>query len=99
MEPDLMLLAFRRRLLCRRTRNTSPRRRPARSPRLECPEDRLAPATFAVNTTLDVLGHTDGQLSLRQAILDANSAAQTGTPARITFNFAADDPNHFYYRD
>src|SRR5438105_6150031 len=52
---------------------------PARSrrltcrPRLEVLEDRLTPSTFTVNTPLDVLGHDNGQLSLRQAILDANA--------------------------
>jgi hypothetical protein len=39
-------------------------------------EDRAVPAVtaiFLVNTTLDVLGHNNGLLSLRQAILDANA--------------------------
>src|SRR5262249_4880350 len=42
-------------------------------PRLEMLEDRVTPSTFTVNTPLDVLGHDNGQLSLRQAILDANA--------------------------
>lgn len=43
-------------------------------PRFELLESRTVPATLLVNTTLDVLGHDGGQLSLRQAILDANQS-------------------------
>ena len=32
-----------------------------------------AGVTFTVNTTLDVLGNSNGMLSLRQAIIDANA--------------------------
>jgi hypothetical protein len=42
-------------------------------------EDRAVPATLTVNTTLDVLGHDNGTLSLRQAILDANAAPDSDT--------------------
>lgn len=42
-------------------------------PQLEVLEDRLALSTLTVNTTADVLGHDGGQLSLRQAVLDANA--------------------------
>jgi hypothetical protein len=41
---------------------------------LEGLEDRAVPAAVTVNTTLDVLGHDNGMLSLRQAIIDANAA-------------------------
>jgi hypothetical protein len=43
-------------------------------PTLDVFEDRAVPATLTVNTTLDVLGHDNGILSLRQAIIDANAA-------------------------
>jgi len=42
-------------------------------PALEVLEDRLVPATFTVNTTADVLDATDGKLSLREAITQANN--------------------------
>ena len=64
-----------------RTRTVSPRRGLARrfQPRLEVLEDRAVPATLTVNTTLDVLGHDNGMLSLRQAVIDANAAAKPDT--------------------
>jgi predicted outer membrane repeat protein len=37
------------------------------------------PATLTVNTTLDVLGHDNGLLSLRQAIIDANAKSNADT--------------------
>jgi predicted outer membrane repeat protein len=37
------------------------------------------PATLTVNTTLDVLGHANGMLSLRQAVLDANARTTADT--------------------
>ena len=54
--------------------------RPTRS-RLgvESLEDRAVPATLTVNTTLDVLGHDSGMLSLRQTILDANTTPGADT--------------------
>src|SRR5262249_41028490 len=42
-------------------------------PTLEILEDRLAPAKFTVNTTLDEVTPGDGKLSLREAINKANS--------------------------
>jgi predicted outer membrane repeat protein len=48
-------------------------------PTLEVLEDRAVPATLTVNTTLDVLGHDNGMLSLRQAIIDANATRQADT--------------------
>jgi hypothetical protein len=48
-------------------------------PTLEGLEDRAVPATLTVNTTLDVLGHDNGMLSLRQAIIDANAAPKADT--------------------
>jgi predicted outer membrane repeat protein len=64
-----------------RHRTVSRKHRPARRfrPRLEALEDRAVPATLTVNTTLDILGHTNGMLSLRQAIIDANAKAQADT--------------------
>jgi CSLREA domain-containing protein len=41
--------------------------------RLECLEDRVAPATYVVNTTVDELTPGDGKTSLREAIALANS--------------------------
>src|SRR5262245_18737340 len=40
---------------------------------LEILEDRLAPATFAVTTKLDVFDPADGKLSLREAVSRANT--------------------------
>ena len=64
-----------------RNRNVSPKRRPAHRfrPQLEVLEDRAVPATFMVNTTADVLGHDNGILSLRQAIIDANASPNADT--------------------
>src|SRR5262249_30283740 len=42
-------------------------------PAFEILEDRLAPATFTVNTTLDELTPGDPKLSLREAITKANN--------------------------
>lgn len=47
------------------------RARPSSRLRLECLEDRLVPATFNVNTTLDIVNLTDGKRSLREAITAA----------------------------
>jgi hypothetical protein len=44
-------------------------------------DDRAVPATLTVNTTLDVLGHDNGMLSLRQAVLDANNSQGANTIA------------------
>jgi predicted outer membrane repeat protein len=48
-------------------------------PTLEMLEDRAVPATLTVNTTLDILGHDNGMLSLRQAIIDANAKSNADT--------------------
>jgi hypothetical protein len=58
-----------------RNRTVSRKQHPASRfrPQLEVLEDRAVPATLLVNTTLDVLGHNNGLLSLRQAIIDANA--------------------------
>ncbi len=57
---------------------------------LEC---RVVLSTFVVTSTNDAGGGT-----LRQAILDAN-ATPSAQPHTITFDFAANDTRHFYYRD
>ncbi len=64
-----------------RNRTVSRKHHPASRfrPSLEVLEDRAVPATLTVNTTLDVLGHANGMLSLRQAILDANAAPRPDT--------------------
>ncbi|HWY87702.1 MAG TPA: hypothetical protein VNX28_13305, partial [Gemmataceae bacterium] len=53
-------------------------------------------STFTVVNTSD-----SGPGSLRQAILDANTAATgtTANPDLIQFAMPANDPNHFYYQD
>jgi len=56
------------------TRTWFARRRGTRL-RMEHLEDRLVPSTFTVNTTLDAVNPTDGQLSLREAIIRANTHA------------------------
>jgi hypothetical protein len=54
-----------------------PTRTPRRFiPRLQPLEDRLAPATFTVNTTFDSQIAGDGKLSLREAISRANATAK-----------------------
>ena len=53
-------------------------------PFIEPLEQRIAPATFAVTTTADT-----GAGSLRQAIIDANAAANSGAPDVITFNISS----------
>jgi hypothetical protein len=61
---------------------------------LEPLEDRNLLSTYFVTNTSD-----SGAGSLRQAILDANSAA-TGTPTSpdlIQFNIPTNDPGHLYY--
>jgi len=63
-------------------------------PRLEALEDRAVPATLTVNTTVDVLGHANGMLSLRQAVLDANARTTADTivvPAG-TYNLILPEP-------
>ncbi len=64
-----------------RKRTISARQRPANRirPQLEVLEDRAVPATLTVNTTVDVLGHANGMLSLRQAVLDSNASATADT--------------------
>src|SRR5258708_5205129 len=64
-----------------RNRTAPPQRHPARRfrPALDVLEDRAVPATLRVNTTFDVLGHDNGTLSLRQAIIDANAAPKGDT--------------------
>src|SRR5277367_4624010 len=57
-------------------------RRPFRKPslRLEILKHRLAPATFTVNTTADVVHPAGGALSLRDAI----TAVDAGSPSGLT---------------
>jgi predicted outer membrane repeat protein len=64
-----------------RKRPVSRKQRPVNRfrPTLEGLEDRAVPATLTVNTTLDVLGHANGMLSLRQAIIDANAKPNADT--------------------
>ena len=64
-----------------RHRTVSRKHRPANRfrPTLEVLEDRCVPATFTVNTTADVLGHSNGMLSLRQAVIDANASPGADT--------------------
>jgi parallel beta-helix repeat protein len=57
-------------------------------------EERLSPATFTVTNTSDA-----GPGSLRQAILEANAAANVGGPDTIAFAIPATDGQHVYYRD
>lgn len=58
-----------------RTRNINPQRLAGRfRPRVEALEQRLLLATFNVTTTVDVLDPGDGALSLREAVLAANSS-------------------------
>src|SRR5262245_28754371 len=59
---------------------------------LEVLEDRLAPATFNVTTTLDLVDPADGKRSLREAITQANNNSGVDTivlPAG-TFKIALD---------
>src|SRR5947209_14472507 len=62
-------------------KKVSRKQRPANRfrPKLEMLEDRAVPATLTVNTTLDVLGHDNGTLSLRQAIIDTNGSTTVNT--------------------
>src|SRR5437868_4056196 len=57
------------------------KRRQSRSfrPRIECLEDRLAPATVMVTTVADVVNPRDGKVSLREAITRANATAAPDT--------------------
>src|SRR5262245_48577485 len=62
--------------------------------RLEPLEDRTAPATFVVNTTLDDVMPGNGKLSLREAVTKANATAEADTillPAGV-FKVAIDGP-------
>jgi len=75
--------------LSRRAPGRSPARRPRLPLRLELLEDRLAPATFTVNTIQDTLAvnlttgqDASGKVSLRSAIMAANNLGGTDT---ITF--------------
>jgi hypothetical protein len=76
------------------TLNSSHRLRPnppsqwRRRSRLETLEQRRVLATFLVTTTSDA-----GPGSLRQAIVDANGAANTGAPDRIEFDIAGSGPH------
>ncbi len=54
-------------------------RQRSRRPRLEGLEDRLAPATFNVNSTADVLSPPTGTVTLRSAIQAANSTTGDNT--------------------
>src|SRR4051794_16469490 len=56
-----------------RTPARSGRRRNAFRPALELLEDRLAPALFAVNSTLDLVNAGPGVTTLRAAIIQANA--------------------------
>src|SRR5215510_2100148 len=57
------------------TRATAPRPKQARfRPLLEALEDRAVPAVLNVTTALDVVHPSDGLLSLREAVLQANPA-------------------------
>jgi hypothetical protein len=70
--------------------------------RLEFLEQRTALAgLFVVNSTADP---GDGipsaaELTLREAIVAANTTTNFGEPDRIEFNIGPDDPGHVYYRD
>lgn len=69
------------RLFSRCRRSTPDVRHPRRSLLgVECLEDRLVPASFNVTTFADVVDPNDGQLSLREAISQANA---TGAPDTI----------------
>src|SRR5262245_56486754 len=59
----------------------NPKRRPTAlyRPRLEVLEDRSVPATFTVTTPFDAVDGGDDLLSLREAVLEANSAAGADT--------------------
>jgi len=74
-----------------RKQTVSRKQRPASRfrPTFEVLEERAVPATFTVNTTLDVLrsSRSDTTLSLRQAIIDANATKTADTivlPAATT---------------
>ena len=72
-----------------RSRQTAKPRRKRLStvwPCIEALEDRTVPTTFTVNTASDILGHDSGLLSLRQAIIDANTNPNSGGPDTIAFN-------------
>ncbi len=56
-----------------------PRRQRSYQPCLERLEDRLAPATFNVNSTADVLNPATGTVTLRSAIQAANNTAGDNT--------------------
>jgi hypothetical protein len=67
-----------------RTRWTAlPSRRRAR-PRLECLEDRTAPALLSVTSALDT--HEEGRLTLREAVALANADAAGGQSDTIAFD-------------
>ncbi len=70
---------------------------------LEHLEDRLAPATLTVNTTLDESSSTDGTLSLRMAILSINQGGDVqgathvgsyGSNDTILFDIPMTDPGY-----
>ena len=81
----------------------------------EALEDRTLLAVVTVTTTSDILDAPetdpwtiddllenpgpDGEISLREAILAANSTPNAGGPDEIHFNIAPTDAGHLYYRD
>src|SRR5262249_34206769 len=64
----------------RANRSATQRQRQARfRPSLEKLEDRAVPAVLNVTTALDVVDPSDGLLSLREAVLQANTANGANT--------------------
>ena len=59
----------------------------------------LSAISFVVTSTLDIVDASDGQTTLREAILAANSHPNTGIPDKIYFNIPASDPGRVYYQD
>jgi hypothetical protein len=53
---------------------------------LESLEDRQVPTVFTVTSVADVVNSSDGVVSLREAILDANCHLYSGLPDEIHFN-------------
>ncbi len=63
-------------------------------------EPRRLLAVFTVNSTGDTVDATDGFLTLREAILEANSTANVGGAADvIQFAVLPNDAGHLYYQD
>jgi CSLREA domain-containing protein len=59
-------------------------------------EDRLTPNTYTVTTTADVVDPNDGQLSLREALIAANSPGQPGLDTIAFSNTTANGATNFY---